>query len=138
MRVHPPVGSVFKITNKNIQLGKFNVPKGTIIQPLIAKANKNEHVWERCNTFNPDRYSDCDAMSKCFSDFSLISFSMGLRKCIGWKFALIEITMALARMIQKYEFELLNDEDLDPIRVAYGITFRPENLKVKITKRKNL
>ena len=64
-----------------------------------------------------------------------MSFSMGLRKCIGFRFALIEMTCCLARMIQNYEFELLNDETVDPVTYNGQTTFRPDNLKVRVTKR---
>ncbi|KAG2370580.1 hypothetical protein C9374_000378 [Naegleria lovaniensis] len=56
LRCHPPVGSLSKRCIKNTQLGKFEIPKGTAIHPLITQANKNDQVWELHHTFHPDRF----------------------------------------------------------------------------------
>ena len=43
--------------------------------------------------------------------------------------------MILARVLKKYKFELLNNEAQGDIVVgSKGVTTRPENLKVKVTK----
>ena len=62
---------------------------------------------------------------------------MGLRKCLGMKFALIEMTCVLARMLQFYEFELLNDESVDPVMNFSKLTVKPSNLRIRVIKRTN-
>lgn len=136
LRCHPPVGSVSKICFKNTRLGNFDIPKGTIILSLITQANKNEQVWQHLNnTFHPDRFLNADELNKRHSDYSMIPFSMGLRKCNGYKFALFEILMILTGLVQKFEFELLNDENVDPVLAESSITFKPGRMKVRVFRR---
>ncbi|KAG2387190.1 hypothetical protein C9374_001522 [Naegleria lovaniensis] len=138
LRCHPPVGSISKICiHPHTLLGKFEIPKGTIIHSLITQANKNEQVWPHLhNTFHPDRFLNVDELNKRHSDYSMIPFSMGLRKCIGYKFALFEMLMVLTRLIQNYEFELLNDENVNPVLAIPDITFKPYGMKVRVSKRR--
>ncbi|KAG2373699.1 hypothetical protein C9374_011788 [Naegleria lovaniensis] len=135
LRCHPPVGSLSKRCIKNTQLGKFEIPKGTAIHPLITQANKNDQVWELHHTFHPDRFVNADEVNKRHSDYSLVSFSMGIRKCIGYKFALYEMLMVLTRILQNYQFELINDENVDPVLASPHFTFKPYNLKVRVSRR---
>ena len=46
----------------------------------------------------------------------------------------MEITMVFARLLQKFEFKLLNDEKVDPVTDGYGITVKPENIKIAVYK----
>ncbi len=51
------------------------------------------------NSFNPNRFSgDIKRNPAAF-----LSFGIGPRSCIGMKFALIELKLALVNLIQKYQ-----------------------------------
>ena len=53
LRVHPPVGSIFKKCIKSTHLGPIQIPKDSIIHSLIPSANKNEKIWTNANNFDP-------------------------------------------------------------------------------------
>ncbi|EFC38882.1 predicted protein [Naegleria gruberi] len=135
LRCHPPVGSVFKEASKSTHLGPILIPKDSIVHSFIAYSNKNNQIWNNANIFDPERFMDEEYLKKTNSDYSMLPFSMGIRKCIGYKFSLVETCCVLARMLQSYEIELLNDEVNDPVGYVGQITFRPGNLKIRMTKR---
>lgn len=45
-------------------------------------------------------------LSQIVSDFSFLPFGGGPRKCVGDQFALMESTIALAMLLQKFDVEL--------------------------------
>ncbi|KAL9654311.1 hypothetical protein ABK040_010342 [Willaertia magna] len=139
LRLHPPVPTVFKVSKKDVQIGKYSVPKDTLIALLIYSVNRSEKLWENATTFNPDRFINQETRQKTQHDFTWIPFSMGLRKCIGFQFALFEATMILTRVLQFYEFKLLNDESKqeEQVREVTFVTTRPSNLRVLVKKREN-
>lgn len=51
------------------------------------------------NTFNPDRFSSDIKRNPA----AFLGFGIGPRNCLGMKFALIELKLALVNLIQKYE-----------------------------------
>ncbi|KAL9655480.1 hypothetical protein ABK040_011873 [Willaertia magna] len=137
LRQHPPVPTVFKIAKKDVQIGKFKIPKDTSIALLIYSVNRSEKLYENPTEFKPERFLDNEVRQKIQHDFTWIPFSMGSRKCIGFQFALFEAIMMLTRIIQFYEFTLLNDESKEQEKVneISFVTTRPGNLRVLVKER---
>ncbi|EFC42119.1 predicted protein [Naegleria gruberi] len=135
LRLHPAAAGILKQANKTITIGKYTIPKDTIVDCSIVGVQTSESVWPEASVFKPERWLDREFRSKAQHDYSFLSFSTGLRKCIGFNFSKMEACMILARVLKKYKFELLNNEAQGDIVVgSKGVTTRPENLKVKVTK----
>ncbi|EFC43070.1 predicted protein [Naegleria gruberi] len=141
LRLHPPVVNVFRIAKKTTTIGEFTIPKGSTVMINIFSTNRNEKYWEKPNEFIPERFPmNAEEQSKIQHDFTWVPFSMGNRKCIGYKFAEIEAFSILCRILQFYELELLNNEQdpLDKVTDIPGITVRPGNLKISLKPRSDL
>ncbi|KAG1737830.1 cytochrome P450 [Suillus paluster] len=85
------------------------VPKGTRIVASIAAYNRNKELWgEDAHVFNPDRWLDGTAKEKKATSIgvysNLMTFIGGVRACIGWRFAVIEIQAFLTEIVGKFEF----------------------------------
>nr|CAG4714871.1 unnamed protein product [Naegleria fowleri] len=137
LRYHPPVTTVVKhVAKKSTTLGKFKVPKGTQIHAFFLDSHTRADNWgENVDEFNPDRFKDAEMRERVQHDFTWIPFSGGNRKCIGYKFSLMEGCMLLSKFVQKYRFRLMNDERVDPVGTRTIAVSRPTNLKVAISKR---
>jgi thromboxane-A synthase/cytochrome P450 family 3 subfamily A len=53
--------------------------------------------------------------------------------CVGYKFALMEARMALARMMQRFKFETV--PGIPPLKLKTSITYKPASLVLSIKKR---
>ena len=140
-RLHPPVTQVVRVAKKTTPVGDFVIPKDYGVLVSIYCANRSEHNWEHAESFIPERFPmNAEEQVKIQHDFSWIPFSAGNRKCIGFKFALIEECTILSRMLQFYTFELGNDESNPKDRVfdVKGVTVRPGNLKLILKHRSDL
>ncbi|KAG2385708.1 hypothetical protein C9374_003523 [Naegleria lovaniensis] len=142
LRLHPPVVSIVKECCKTTKVGKYTIPKGSTMY-LDAKAchtlspDFNNETYKGTD-FAPERFLDKDFKQKVISSVSWFPFSGGNRKCIGYSFSQIETCMILCRLLQFYEFTLLNDESKkeDVVVDVPGITARPSsNLRVLVTRR---
>ncbi|KAG2347348.1 cytochrome P450 [Suillus weaverae] len=85
------------------------VPKGTRIIVSIAAYNRNKELWgEDAHVFNPDRWLNGTAKEKKVTSIgvysNLMTFLGGVRSCIGWRFAVIEIQAFLTEIVGKFEF----------------------------------
>ncbi|KIK40787.1 hypothetical protein CY34DRAFT_763985 [Suillus luteus UH-Slu-Lm8-n1] len=83
------------------------VPKGTRIVASIAAYNRNKELWgEDAHVFNPDRW--LTAKEKKVTSIgvysNLMTFLGGMRSCIGWRFAIIEVQAFLTEIVGKFEF----------------------------------
>lgn len=66
---------------------------------------------EKPNEFIPERHEQLNARS----NFSFVPFSAGPRNCIGQKFAMYEMKVALVKIIQAYELLPLG-EAVEPVQ----------------------
>ncbi|KAG1865931.1 cytochrome P450 [Suillus subalutaceus] len=85
------------------------VPKGTRIVASIAAYNRNKELWgEDAHVFNPDRWLNGTAKEKKVTSIgvysNLMTFLGGVRSCIGWRFAVIEIQAFLTEIVGNFEF----------------------------------
>ncbi|KAJ7647880.1 cytochrome P450, partial [Roridomyces roridus] len=86
------------------------VPKGMKVIISIAAYNRNKEVFGLdADVFNPERWLD-GSMRKPDSPIgpyaNLLTFAGGLRTCIGWRMALLELQAFLVELLSDFEFSL--------------------------------
>ncbi|XP_010914244.1 cytochrome P450 97B2, chloroplastic [Elaeis guineensis] len=123
----------------------YKIPAGTDIFLSVYNLHRSPYFWERPNEFEPERFLvtkksegidgwagfDPDrspgAMypNEIIADFAFLPFGGGPRKCVGDQFALLESTIALAMLLQKYDIELKGSPDeVEPVT---GATIHTKN-----------
>ncbi|KAG0708519.1 cytochrome P450, partial [Suillus ampliporus] len=103
-------------TRSGVVIHELPIPKGTRIVASIAAYNRNKQLWgEDAHVFNPDRWLDGTAKEKKATSIgvysNLMTFLGGVRSCIGWRFAVIEIQAFLTEIVGKFEFALTDQSE---------------------------
>src|SRR5690606_4656744 len=83
--------------------------------------HRSPEFWEQPEVFLPERFG---ADEKRPSPFIYFPFGAGPRMCIGNEFALMEMQLVLASIVQKFDFQLLPDH---PVAPEANVTLRPRN-----------
>ena len=113
------------------RIGDEVFPKGALIMISPWLIHRHYDLWENPDRFDPDRFerkSDQASIARAY-----IPFGMGPRICIGSAFALIEATLILARLIERYDFHAVDPERVKP---AARLTTRSSSgISVYITPR---
>lgn len=76
LRIRPvvPVGIPHGVL-KDLQIGEYEIPKGTMIIPLLWAIHMNSDVWENPEDFNPWRFIDEEG--KIIKSDNLMAFQAG-------------------------------------------------------------
>ena len=100
--------ATFKVRQaaKNLEIGGFQIPKGAMVQCIVASANRDEDAFENSETFDIDR--------KPKPSFG---FGFGPHMCIGQFIAKSELQVAVNAIL-----DLLPNIRLDPDKPAPKIT----------------
>ncbi|OCH89441.1 cytochrome P450 [Obba rivulosa] len=88
------------------------VPEDTRVVLSIVGYNRDVDVWgEDAHVFNPQRWmNDQVKDGHSIGVYSnLLTFSGGVRGCIGWRFAIHEMQAFLVELISGFEFSLTDD-----------------------------
>ena len=119
MRLHPiALICTPRMAVDKVEVAGENFPKGTVLVPCIYLAHRQETTYQQPDKFIPERFLD-----RKFSAFEYLPFGGGYRGCIGSAFAVYEMKLILATIIQKFELELVDKKPALPVR--RGITIVP-------------
>lgn len=120
MRLYPPAWAISRRALSDDEIGGFHIPARSmlILSPYVTQ--RNPLYWDHPAAFDPGRFSSENASVR--PKFSYFPFGGGPRICIGNGFAMMEIQLILATVIQKYRMELLPGHPIEP---EAHITLRP-------------
>jgi cytochrome P450 len=130
MRLYPPAFLIARAAAAPDTIAGLPVKKNDVIMIAPWLLHRHEKLWRDPNAFIPSRFMP----GKPPPDrFAYLPFGVGARVCIGAHFALVEATLALAKMIGAFRVELLDKEPVIPIGV---VTTQPDRSPMfRITRR---
>jgi cytochrome P450 len=108
MRVLPPVPWNGRVTSRETVLGGYEVPANTEIMLSIYETHHMAELYPQPERFDPRRWETIEP-----SAYEYNPFSAGPRMCIGASFAMLEIKLVLAMLLDKYRVELAPGQTVD-------------------------
>jgi len=131
LRLYPPVWAMSRRAIAPDQLGEYPVPAGTVVMMSPYVTQRLPGLWERPEAFVPERF--LPERIAALPRFAYFPFLGGPRQCIGNGFALMEMQLVLATLLQRYRVHL--DPGHVPSPEAH-LTLRPRGgVPVRITRR---
>ena len=114
LRIHPPLFMLFRTAMQDCEVYGHQVKKGdwVCVSPIVA--HREEAVFKDALRYDPDRYGPGREEDR--RPFAYISFGGGRHKCLGNAFALLQMKVIMAVLLNHYDFELVGD----PITTDFG------------------
>ncbi len=120
MRLYPPAFLIARAAAAPDTIAGLPVNNRDVILIAPWLLHRHEKLWRDPNAFIPSRFMP---PSPPPDRFAYLPFGVGARVCIGAHFALVEATLALAKLIGAFRVELLDKEPVLPIGV---VTTQPD------------
>jgi cytochrome P450 len=120
MRLYPPAWMIGRAAVKDDSVGGYRVDGGTFALVSPYMTHRHPRLWDNPDSFDPHRFGD--GRSERIPKFSYIPFGVGARFCIGGTFALLEATLLLACIAQRYRVMPVAGAKVSPYAM---ITLRP-------------
>ncbi|CAO2825792.1 unnamed protein product [Amaranthus hypochondriacus] len=113
LRMYPtgPIGLPYE-SRKDSQIGKFFVPKGTMLIYNIWAIHNDPNVWEEPRKFKPERFTNYMEGSTRFG-YKYMPFGTGKRSCPGQHLADKVVWYAVAILLQCFEWERIGHQLVD-------------------------
>lgn len=141
MRLYPPIAALMtRRATHDIELGGWLIPRGTMLRITPWVLQRDARVYERPDAFVPERFlADAAASApsgvRTFPRGAWMPFGTGPRVCIGQHFAMLEMTLVAALLLQRYTLAL-PDGAAAPPKPVLNVTLRPEGgVRLRLTRR---
>lgn len=112
LRLFPPAWIIGRRAIADDVLGGYPVPAGTVIAICIYTLHRHPAFWENPDQFDPERFTPERSINR--KRYIYIPFSIGPRQCIGYPFAVLEASLILACIAQRFELRLLPGTNISP------------------------
>jgi cytochrome P450 len=121
LRLYPTAHTMTRIALGPDRLGDVPVPKGAVVMISTWLTHRNPTLWTEPDRFDPERF-DPERAGPPRSRYSYFPFGAGPRVCVGGSFALQEIMVVLATMLQRWRVRMAPGHPIEPVAL---ITLRP-------------
>lgn len=98
MRIHPVIPGVGRLLMAPARIGGVDLPAGVLVGCSIYLTHMNPAIWPEPERFDPMRFIEGKP-----TPYTYFPFGGGLRRCIGEAFALYEMRVVLAAVLQRLE-----------------------------------
>src|SRR5215813_14026696 len=133
LRLYPAVWGIGRRAIAECELGGYRIPAGSNIFILQWRTQRDARFFPNPQRFDPERWAEDPVRSGKIPRFAYFPFGGGPRVCVGASFAMMEATLLLAMIQQKYKLASVPGH---PIEVLASVTLRPKHGIKMIAKRR--
>jgi cytochrome P450 len=122
MRLYPPAWMIGREAIKSFEIAGYSIPRGAQVLMSQWLMHRDPRYFDRPEEFRPERWAT--EQMRSLPKYAYFPFGGGPRLCIGNSFAMMEATLILATIAQRFHLALASDQTIMPLP---SITLRPRN-----------
>lgn len=136
LRLYPPLPVIPRVALKDCEFDGYKINRGdrVMISPLFT--HRMSEIWTNPNKFDPDRFSKERAEDRIHKH-AWVPFGGGAHKCLGIKFAELQIKLMLFHILKEYQISIAPGYEMPYSAVPIGkptdllpLTLTPLPLKI--------
>ncbi|KAJ8774625.1 hypothetical protein K2173_017071 [Erythroxylum novogranatense] len=107
LRLYPPVFNITREAQKEVRLGNLVVPAKMEVYISNLALHYDPQIWgDDVHLFKPERFAQGLVNATNNNNSAFLPFGLGPRICVGLNFAMTEMKIVLAMILQHYRFTL--------------------------------
>jgi cytochrome P450 len=136
MRLKPVAPFIGLEALRDTTVGDVAVPAKTLIWGVLRHDSVDERHFERAAQFEPERWlAEAAKPLSSGARRAAMPFGSGPRMCPGRYLALLEMKMAMAMLLSRFEIVAVDTPDGQPARERMAITMNPVGLRLRLRER---
>ncbi|XP_036031910.1 cytochrome P450 3A13-like [Onychomys torridus] len=124
MRFYPVANRVSRISKKDAEINGVFIPKGIVVSIPVFVLHRDPKYWPDPEEFRPERFSKEN--KNRINPYTYLPFGYGPRNCIGMRFALITMKLAVVKILQNFSLYPCEETEI-PLKLGKKIIRTPEN-----------
>nr|XP_056701878.1 cytochrome P450 2D14-like [Euleptes europaea] len=116
------------ITRQDVEVGKFIIPKRTVIFNHLSSVLKDETMWEKPHQFYPEHF--LDANGQFVKREAFLPFSAGRHACPGEPMARMELFIFFTTLLQHFTFSIPENYPRPDEERHFALTVSPSPFQI--------
>uniref|UniRef100_A0A2K6FI76 unspecific monooxygenase n=1 Tax=Propithecus coquereli TaxID=379532 RepID=A0A2K6FI76_PROCO len=123
LRLFPIAARLERVCKKDAEIKGVFIPKGVVVMIPTYVLHQDPKYWPEPEEFRPERFSKKNKDN--IDPYTYLPFGIGPRNCIGMRFALMNMKLALAKILQNFSFKPCKETQI-PVKLSPRGLLQPE------------
>ncbi|KAL6083086.1 hypothetical protein STEG23_032662, partial [Scotinomys teguina] len=123
LRLYSISGRIERVCKQDVEIGGVFIPKGTTVVIPTYALQHDPQYWPEPEEFHPERFSKENKGS--IYPYTYMPFGNGPRNCLGMRFALMNMKLALTKVLQNFSFKPCKETQI-PLKLSRLTLLQPE------------
>ncbi|XP_028264691.1 cytochrome P450 3A40-like [Parambassis ranga] len=133
MRLYPIANRLERMSKVSVEINGVAIPKGTTILVPVYTLHRDPTLWPEPEVFKPERFSKENKDN--IDPYAFLPFGAGPRNCIGMRFAVLMMKLAIVEILQNFSFVTCEETDIPMELGNNGFTQSKNPIKLKLEPR---
>ncbi|KAF1522137.1 Cytochrome P450 3A24, partial [Eudyptes sclateri] len=133
LRLYPPGSRLERICKKTVELNGVTIPKGMVVTIPAYVLHRDPEHWPEPEEFRPERFSK--ESKESIDPYTFLPFGAGPRNCIGMRFALLIMKVAMVVLLQNFSFRTCKDTPIPLVLDTKGFMQPKKPIVLKMVPR---
>ncbi|NP_001290080.1 cytochrome P450 3A37 [Meleagris gallopavo] len=135
LRLYPLGGRIERTCKKDVEINGVTIPKETIVVIPPYTLHRNSEYWPNPEEFRPERFSKENKDN--IDPYTYLPFGAGPRNCIGMRFALLTLKVAITSILQHFTFQVCKETQIPLKLLSMGLMTPEKPIILKLVPRTN-
>ncbi|XP_036027836.1 cytochrome P450 3A11-like [Onychomys torridus] len=122
LRLYTVTNRISRACKQDVEINGVFIPKGSLVMVPIYVLHHDPEYWPEPEEFHPERFSKENKGS--INPYVYLPFGNGPRNCIGMRFALMIVKLALTKVLQNFSFQPCK-ETQKPMKLDRQLLLQP-------------
>ncbi|CAO2630630.1 Cytochrome P450 3A1 [Lemmus lemmus] len=123
LRLYPNGLRLDRVCKKDVEINGVLLPKGSVVVIPVYALHHDPQYWPEPTEFRPERFSKENKGS--INPYVFMPFGNGPRNCIGMRFALMMMKLAITKVLQNFSFQPCKETQF-PMKISRKAILVPE------------
>ncbi|NWU99916.1 C340 protein, partial [Upupa epops] len=133
IRLFPVGGRIERVCKKTVEINGVTIPKGMAVVIPAYVLHRDPAYWPEPEEFRPERFSKENKES--IDPYTFLPFGAGPRNCIGMRFALLIVKVAVVVLLQNFSFRTCKDTPIPLVLDTKGFMQPKQPIVLKMVPR---
>ncbi|XP_070695459.1 cytochrome P450 3A30-like [Pempheris klunzingeri] len=136
LRLYPIANRLERMSKASVEMNGVTIPKGTVVAIPVYVLQRDPALWPEPEAFKPERFSK--EQKDNIDLYAFLPFGAGPRNCIGMRFAVLMMKLAIVEILQNFTFVTCKETEIPLVLGTDGFITPKDPIKLKLEPRETV